>query len=145
MNFEKALNESYARYTIHYTGTRPEYKIHDDDPYILLIDGAYNPDNKGNSILGINLNYYQGDVKKLINKINKFDNKQGFFGFETKLKVKKFLKTKDIEEYEVNERNRRYKTLISEFPELKKLIRRYKFVGKDGEPGIEDQKKKWFK
>lgn len=141
---ESTLIESYPRYILSYKGTRPEYKIHDDKPYILALDQSYNPDGKGESVLGINLHYYNGDVKGLINKINKFDNQIGFFGFEGKLKVKKFLKHKNVDEYEVEERKKRYSALINAFPQLAHLIRRYKKTGPKNS-GIQSQDRKLLK
>lgn len=143
MEFKKVLTESYPRYILTYKGTRPEYKIHDPKPYILALDQSYNPDGKGESILGINLNYYKGDVRELINKINKFDNKSGYRGFEGKLMVKRFFKKDDVTEWEVDKRNKRYKSLIKEFPELKRYIRRYKKQGPKSS-GIQDQQRKIF-
>ena len=143
MEFKKVLTESYPRYILTYKGTRPNYKIHDNKPYILALDQYYNPDGKGESILGINLNYYDGDVGKLIRKINWFDNKTGYMGFEGRLKAKRFLKHDDVVEWEIDKRNKRYKALIKEFPELKKYIRRYKKQGPKG-TGIQDQQRKIF-
>jgi len=144
MIFNQVLNESYPRAIIKYKGTRPEYKIHDSEPYIMMLDQSYNPDGKGESILGLNLHYYNGDVKDLINKINKFDNKKGFFGFEGKLKVKKFLKHEDIKEWEISKRKERYKLLIQAFPQLAHLIRRYKKTGPKNS-GIQSKSRKFLK
>ena len=135
MKFDKVLNESYPRYKIKYTGTRDNYKIHDKNPYILVLDQHYNVDGNGMSILALNLNYYNGDKKALINKINKFDNSIGFRGFETKLKLKKIIK-KYSENYEANKRKERYDALMREFPFLQKYIRRYKIQGIDSKKRV---------
>lgn len=143
MNFEEALNESnqlcesFHRYHLKYVGTRNNYKVHDGNPYVLVIDDNYNVDGNGRSILGINLNYYKGHRPSLINDVNKSDNKAGFRGFETKLKLKKFLnKDENIEEYEATERKKRYENIKDEFPFLMKFLRRYKIKGPDGKPGV---------
>lgn len=141
MNFEQSLNESFKRYRLKYNSTRPDYEINDTNPYVLSIDDDYNVDGHGKSILGINLNYYKGDVNKLIDDINKLDNKEGFRGFEGRVKLKKhFAKDKSkIEEWAGNQRKKRYKTLIENFPYLGKFIRRYKVTG------ISSQKRAIFK
>jgi hypothetical protein len=136
------INEAYSRYNINYEGTREDYQIHDDDPYIIALDKHYNVDGKGDSILAINLHYYEGDVKKMINDINKFDDESGFFAYELKLKAKKLLgmNTKD----EADMRIKRYQSLVARFPILKKFIRRYKYTGPNG-TGIQTIKKKFLK
>lgn len=145
MEFEKILNESFPRYTLSYKGTRKDYEINDKNPYILAIDRKYNVDDNGESILGINLNYYNGSVEKLIKKVNDADNEAGFRGFETKLNVKKFLNKNDkFDEYEENMRKKRYKNLIDNFPYLGKFIRRYKKSGPKG-TGIQSQKRKFLR
>jgi len=145
MEFEKVLSESLRRYKLKYKGTRPDYEIHDTNPYVLSIDDQYDVDGNGLSILGINLNYYSGDLKKLINDINDNDNKNGFRGFEMKTKVRKFLnKEKDISAWEIEERKRRYSVLMQQFPYMAKFIRRYKVQGPKGS-GILDQKRKIVK
>ncbi|MFW6226351.1 MAG: hypothetical protein ACOC3V_05290 [bacterium] len=142
MEFEKVLNESFHRYNLRYKGTRPDYEIHDPRPYIIAVDEKYNPDGNGKSILGINLNYYNGNVEKIINDINKNDNDKGFRGFEIKTKLqKRFNKNKDISEWEENERKRRYNSLIEQFPYMAKYIRRYKVTGPRG-TGILDKTRK---
>ncbi len=142
MQFEKALNESFKRYKLHYIGTRKNYKIHDSHPYIVAVDEKYNPDDNGLSVLGLNLNYYLGDVNKLINDINSNDNEEGFRGFETKVRLKKFFnKGQDISSWEIDERKRRYDSLIKKFPYMAKFIRRYKITGPNSS-GIKDQKRK---
>lgn len=140
MEFEQVLNESFRRYKLKYKGTRPGYEIHDPAPYILAIDEKYNIDGNGQSILGLNLNYYKGDLNKLIDDINKNDNKNGFRGFEIKRKLRKrFSGKKDISEWEETERKKRYKSLIEQFPYMAKFIRRYKVTG------IQSQKRKIIK
>jgi hypothetical protein len=130
MEFNNVLNESFKRYKLKYIGTRDNYEINDSNPYILAIDEKYNVDGNGKSILGINLNYYSGDVEKLIDDINKHDNEAGFRGFDVKKKLKKrFNKGKDISEWEASENKRRYKSLIKQFPYMAKYIRRYKVKG----------------
>ena len=140
MEFEQVLEESFKRYKLKYKGSRKDYEIHDPSPYILAVDEKYNYDGNGKSILGLNLNYFKGDLNKLIDDINKNDNKNGFRGFEIKTKLKKrFNKGKDISEWEIAEKKRRYKSLIEQFPYMAKFIRRYKVVG------IQDQKRKIIK
>lgn len=143
MEFEKVLNESYPRYKIIYKSTREGYKLNDNNPYILALDQSYNTDGKGESILGLNLNYHNGNIEDLIDQINKFDNDNGFRGFEGKLKLKKFLK-KDVEEWETNKRKKRYDDLIRQFPFLKQYIRRYKKSGPNG-TGVQSKKRKRLK
>jgi hypothetical protein len=143
MKFEQVLNESFPRYKLQYVGTRPNYKIHDKNPYVLCIDKKYNVDGHGESILGINLNYFKGDKPKLIKDINKTDNKAGFMGFNAKLNFRKFLK-KETEKWEAEERKRRYVNLIGNYPFLGEFIRRYKLSGEDG-TGVISQKRKLFK
>lgn len=144
MEFNKALNESYKRYNLKYEGTREDYEIHDPEPYVLALDQNYNADGNGLSILGLNLNYYKGDKKKLIKIINDFDNKNGYRGFEGKLKIKQLLKTKDIDEWEADKRKKRYDSLMKEYPFLKQYVRRYKQKGPKG-TGIKSQKRKRLK
>lgn len=130
MEFDKVLTESLKRYKLNYKGTRKGYEIHDQNPYVLVIDEKYEHDGNGKSILGINLNYYKGNVKKLIKDINKNDNKNGFRGFEIKTKLrKKFSGEKDVTEWETEEKKRRYKSIVREFPQIAKYIRRYKISG----------------
>jgi len=139
MEFEQVLNESFKRLKLKYKGTRPDYEINDPNPYVLVVDEEYNVDGNGKSILGINLNYYKGDIKKLIDDINKNDNENGFRGFKIKTKLRKRLnKGEDISEWEVSEKIRRYKSLVEQFPYMAKFIRRYKVTG------IQDKKRKFF-
>lgn len=142
MEFEKSLQESYKRYHLKYKGTQPDYDIHDPNPYVVALDSDYNVDGNGASILGINLNYYKGNVKELINKINKADNEAGFQGFEMVSKVREKL-SRDKEkttDWIASQRKKRYKNFINNFPYLGKFIRRYKVDGPKG-TGIQAQKR----
>jgi hypothetical protein len=129
MKFEEVLLESYQKARLKYSGSRPNYKIHDPEPAIIILDDNYNPDGHGDSVLGINLNYIKDkDIDDLIKAVDKADNKAGFRGFETKMKIKRFFakdKQKHAEE-EVSERIRRYKNFIKKFPFMGEFIRRYK-------------------
>ena len=131
MKFQDSINESFKRVRLKYNGTRKNYKINDKTPHVLVIDEKYNVDNRGHSILGINLNYYKKDVKELIDKINKFDNENGFRGFDLKVRVTRGL-TKDKTSFDDKvgvRRKKRYQLLIQKFPEISSLIRRYKISG----------------
>ena len=131
MNFERVLTESFKRYRLKYKGTRADYEINDPNPYVLSIDDSYNVDGNGKSILGINLNYFNGNLKKLIGDVNGADNDAGYKGIEGKISLRKhFAKDKDkIKEWAVSKRKARYKNLIETFPYLGKFIRRYKVNG----------------
>lgn len=133
MEFRKVLNEAkleetFPLYNLNYKSQQKGYVLNDPSPKVLALDQTYNTDGNGESILGLNLNYYDGDIKKLIKQINKFDNKNGFRGFEGKLKLKKFLK-QDTGEWESTSRKKRYNDLMKEFPFLKQYVRRYKTKG----------------
>ena len=141
---ESKLEESYPRYVLKYKSVRPGYKLQDTKPYVLALDQSYNTDGKGVSILGLNLNYHDGNVDDLIDQINKFDNDSGFRGFEGKLKFKKLLKKADVGEWETGKRKKRYDELIRQFPFLKKYIRRYKKSGPKG-TGVQSKKRKRLK
>lgn len=141
---ESNLTESYPRYILRYKGTRKDYKIHDPKPYVLALDQSYNVDGKGESILGLNLNYFEGNVEDIINQINAFDNELGFRGFEGKLKLKKFFRKKNVEEWETSKRKKRYDELMTQFPFLKQYVRRYKKTGPKG-TGIKSKKRKILK
>lgn len=116
---------------IKYSGTRKNYKIHDPNPNVLIIDKDYNVDGHGESVLGINLNYLdklsKADKKNLIRDVNKLDN--------SILKIsgiKAWLRSIfSIGDYDLStdEKIKRYKELIKKFPILKKVIRRYKYDG----------------
>ncbi len=130
MQFSDALNEGFSVVQFNYKGSRKDYKIHDPQPHVLVLDNHYNVDGKGDSILGINLNYSDENIKKLVRSINSTDNKAGFLMFDTKMKIKKyFAKDKsEMEEKEIEERKRRYRNFIENFPYMGKFIRRYKYV-----------------
>lgn len=116
------LQEALKTQKIRYSGTRDNYKINDDNPYILIIDPKYKED----SILAINLHYLDEDsLKRLLTKIQKFDDKIVGVGL-----VKAFLtKHSGIYNLKKEKKIERYKKLIKEFPELRKAIRRYKLLG----------------
>ena len=131
MKFDNVLEEAFKRYNIEYTGTRENYKIHDKSPHILAIDQKYNVDGHGESILGINLNYYDGDVKKLLKQVQLADNKNGYRAFDAKVKFKDYT-TKDrkkFEEWLKNKKIDRYEKLAAQFPTLIQYLRRYKING----------------
>jgi hypothetical protein len=142
MKFEKILNESYKRYKLRYVGTRDDYEIHDKNPYVIVLDDDYNVDGNGKSILGINVNYYNGDVKALIDEINKLDNAGGFKSFEMKSMLKKSLaRDKDsVEDWIIDSKKKRYKNFKGEFPHILKYLRRYKIKGPKG-TGIQKKKR----
>lgn len=128
------LNEALRVKRVGYEGTRPDYEIHDENPNILVLDPDYKHDGNGRSILGFNLNYLDDlsakDKKSLVNHINEYDNeimdikgakawiskafRKGHYGFSAEGK------------------KNRYNKIIKKFPELKKLIRRYKYSGIKG-------------
>ena len=142
MEFQKSLEESYRRYHLKYKGTRPDYDIHDPSPHVVALDGDYNVDGNGRSILGVNLNYYKGDLRQLIRDINKSDNEAGFTGFEMVAKVRQKL-AKDKEktgEWVASQRKKRYKNFIDNFPYMGKFVRRYKLTGPNG-TGVQSQKR----
>jgi hypothetical protein len=142
VNFEEVLTESFKRYKLKYQGTRPDYEINDPNPYVLSIDDDYNVDGNGKSILGINLNYYNGDVNKLINDVNKADNEGGYRGLDGRIKLRKHFSKKEgnVEEWAANKRKARYNNLIENFPYLGKFIRRYKIDGPGG-TGVQSKKR----
>jgi len=142
MEFEKVLNESFKRYKLKYSGTREDYEIHDPSPYIVSLDDEYNVDGNGKSILGINLNYYTGDIKALIDEINKADNEGGFKSFEMKSFLKKSLaRNKDsAEEWIADNKKKRYSNFKGKFPLMLKHMRRYKIKGPKG-TGIHNKKR----
>lgn len=122
------LFEALETKRIVYVGTRDNYKINDNNPYILIIDKNYNVDGNGDSILAFNLNYLNNhDIRSLINKVNEYDNKiLNISG--VKAWLRDFLNRGD---YNISKEKKieRYKKLIKKFPELKKAIRRYKHKG----------------
>lgn len=132
--FEKDILavESLEVKNISYKGTRKNYTVNDENPNILIIDKDYNVDGHGKSILAINLNYLDSinkkQKKKLINDINVLDNKiLNIKGVKAWIR-RKVLKKGD---YNLSKKDKikRYKKIISEFPILKKAIRRYKYEG----------------
>lgn len=121
------LDEALKIKSIDYSGTRAHYNIHDKNPHLIILDPKY----KDDSYLAFNTNYLDSLSKKekaaFEKKINEFDNKiLGVKGFKSWLKSQfnigeyKLSKDKKIE---------RYKKIVSKFPELKKIIRRYKYSG----------------
>lgn len=130
MTFDKVLTENYKRYKINYSGSRSEYEVNDKRPYILALDNDYSFDGNGSSILGVNLNYYKGDIPALIKNINKNDNENGFLGFDVKMKFKK------DKEWKTSEKKKRYQNFIKEFPYLGKFIRRYKVSAIDSKKRV---------
>jgi hypothetical protein len=141
MKFENLLTESFKRMRLKYSGTRPDYQVKDPNPYVLVIDDDYNVDRNGKSILGINLNYIKADMTKLIDDINRNDNVKGFRGFEWTSKVKYHMSRDKQKASRLvgEERKRRYKELVENFPHLAKFIRRYKIQG------VRDSERVFFK
>lgn len=97
---EKLKDKQFA-----YKGTRKEYKIHDPRPDVFILDSNY----KDDSILGWNLNYYDGDKGKLRSRVNKA--------------------IKEIKFYKRAKKLKRYHLIKEQFPFMSKFIRRYKKVG----------------
>ena len=127
MKFEEVLSESYDIAKLKYSGSREDYKINDPEPLVLVLDDSYDVDKKGNSVLGINLNYYDGDKSQLMKDVQKADNEAGFRWFELKAKAKKmFANKKKEDDWEKNKRIERYKNFAQNFPYMLKFIRRYK-------------------
>lgn len=124
------LTESYREYSFAYKGTRPDYKIHDPHPYVLALDDDYKYDGHGRSILGLNLNYYEGDRDALVAKINKTDNAAGFRGFDwlSVARQKIALNKGKAEGWTTDQRIRRYDNFIKHFPFLSRYLRRYKYM-----------------
>lgn len=128
MNLDEALRIQKFKYS----STRDDYEVNDESPRVLVLDDDYNVDGKGRSILGFNLDYLDNlskkEKNKLVKKINKLDNNILDLGG-----VKKWLtNTFNIGKYDGLSKNvkiKRYEKLTSEFPELKKIIRRYKYTG----------------
>lgn len=129
------LDEALEIQNFEYTGTRDYYQIHDNNPNVLIIDKSYNVDAHGESVLGFNLNYLDNmnpkEKKKLVAKINKIDNKVLNVGA-----VKSWLRSLfGYGDYNLSKDKKieRYKTIINKVPELKKIIRRYKYDGIKGD------------
>lgn len=148
MKFAQALNEAekhssdsyliegFRRYSFNYKGTRPWYKIHDKRPFILAIDDNYNVDNKGRSILGINMHYFDGSPsrKSLFYKINKIDNLHGYKGFDAKMSIDRD-EAEDKDKFDAEnagKRIERYNIFKTSFPQLLPYLRRYKYNGING-------------
>jgi len=85
-----------------YKGSRKSYIPHDPAPYVLVLDKNY----KGDSILGWNLNYYDGNKDELISMIN-----------DAIKHIKWYHKRKNL---------KKYKIIKEQFPLLSRFIRRYK-------------------
>jgi len=122
MKLEGALEHK----KINYKGSRIEYIIHDKNPNILMLDVKY----KDDSILGFNLNYLdqltEKQKKQLIAKVNKIDATVINMGA-----IKTWLRTLfnrgDYDGLTVDKKIERYRKMAKNFPELKKVIRRYKY------------------
>jgi len=123
------LKEALEVRNIKYSGTRKKYKINDPNPNILIIDKNYNVDGKGNSILGINLNYLNKSEKRgLLRDVNKLDNTiLNIKGIKAWLRS--IFGLGDYDNLTTDVRIKRYKKIIKKFPILKKAIRRYKHDG----------------
>jgi hypothetical protein len=127
----KKVNEALEVKKIKYKGTRKNYDIHDPNPNILIIDKKYNVDGNGVSILGLNLNYLEKltkkDKKTLIRDVNKLDNSiLGIKGIKAWLRS---IFNKGDYDLTTDQKIKRYKNLVDEYPILKKIIRRYKYEG----------------
>lgn len=124
------LSEALEVQTIRYEGSRPDYEINDPNPTMLIIDKDYNVDGNGKSILAFNLNYLdtmaQRDKRRLVTKINRVDNRVLGIG-PIKAWLRSIFNTGDYQDLSKEERIKRYKKIVDEFPELKKIIRRYKY------------------
>jgi len=129
------LDEALQLKKLVYKGTRPEYEIHDGNPNVLILDDDYKYDGHGRSVLGFNLNYLDelsaSDKRKLVRSVNKVDNKildiKG-----VKAWIRQMLNRGDYKGFSKDKKIERYKKIIKEFPELKKVIRRYKYDGISG-------------
>lgn len=135
-NIKMKLSEALTTQKITYTGTRDNYTIHDPNPTMLIIDKNYNVDGNGNSVLAFNLDYLDTipelDKNNLVRKINKLDNKILGIG-PVKAWLRSIFNTGDYKNLSKDEKIKRYNKIIKEFPELKKIIRRYKYKGIQGE------------
>jgi hypothetical protein len=126
------LSEALRVKKIGYVGTRPNYEIHDSKPRVLTLDPEYNVDGKGRSILGFNLNYLDelssSEKKSLVKRINQLDNK--ILNIEgVKAWLRSAFNRGDYKDLSVNKKIERYQKLVEKFPELRKIIRRYKYDG----------------
>lgn len=126
------LQEALEVRDIIYKGTRPGYTINDPEPNVLILDKSYNVDGNGRSILGFNLNYLEDldkkEIQALIAKVNKEDAKVIGIG-PLKTWLRTLLNTGNYRGLSDDERKERYKRLVKKFPELKRIIRRYKYDG----------------
>ena len=126
------LNEALETHAIGYKGTRPDYQIHDHNPNVLMLDKDYNVDGHGNSVLGFNFNYLNEltakQKKSLLARINKVDNKVLNIN-AAKAFLRKLMRKGDYKGLSKDKKIERYRRLVKDFPELKKVIRRYKYDG----------------
>lgn len=129
------LLEALEVQNISYSSTRPNYTVNDPNPSILIIDKDYNVDGNGRSVLAFNLNYLdripQNDRRSLITKVNKIDNKVLGIG-PIKAWLRSIFNSGDYGYLSKDEKIKRYENIIKELPELKKIIRRYKYPGIEG-------------
>jgi hypothetical protein len=129
------LREALETRKIKYKGSRETYKIHDPNPNVLILDKDYSYDGNGKSVLGFNLNYLDGlnekDKNSLLQRVNKLDNEVlDIKGLKSWLRS--IFKVGDYEDISKDKKILRYKELVKKFPELKKAIRRYKYVAIEG-------------
>lgn len=122
------LSEALQVKKMSYNGTRENYKIHDKNPLVIVLDKQYRSD----SLLGFNINYLDkmktAEKQKLIRKVSAADNKS------LDLKgVKAWFRARfnkgDYGNLTKRQKIKRYEDLVKKFPELKKIIRRYKHSG----------------
>lgn len=124
------LDEALEHKKIVYNGSRLTYKIHDHNPNIIILDPDYSYDSHGKSVLGFNTNYLntltEKQKKQLIAKINKIDAKViNMSAIKTWLRT--LFNRGDYEDITVDKKIERYRKMVKNFPELKKVIRRYKY------------------
>lgn len=126
------LQEALEVRELIYRGTRPRYEINDPSPNVLILDKSYNVDGNGRSVLGFNINYLDDLDKKelttLVAKVNKEDAKVVGIG-PLKTWLRTLMNIGNYRGLSDDERKKRYKLLVKKFPELKKIIRRYKYDG----------------
>lgn len=122
------LCEALQLKKLSYIGTRDNYEIHDKNPVVIVLDKQY----KSDSVLGFNINYLDkmktAEKQKLIRKVSAADNKS------LDLKgVKAWFRARfnkgDYSNLTKRQKIKRYEDLVKKFPELKKVIRRYKHKG----------------
>jgi len=123
------LSEALETKKIGYLGSRPDYQVHDYNPSVLTIDKAYNVDGNGESVLGFNLNYLDNlsekEKKQLVKKVNQLDNKIINVG-AIKGWLRALFNTGDYDGLSIDKKVERYQEIVKKFPQLKKIIRRYK-------------------